>query len=384
VTMALVADLWEERSRPAVLGVVGAAQELGSVLGPLYGGVIFALIGWRGIFWINIPLALIAMIMVQLALPGDLRPAPGTARRRVDLTGGLLLALALGLLVVGLYNPQPEKSALPPWGAVTTTAGGVVFLLFLVWEWRARTRLIDLTGARKGRFLGTLAASFIAGAALLVTLVDVQLIAQTLLGRDADGGAWLLARFLAALPVGAVLGGLLAPRLGERWVAFAGFGISAAAYWLVSGWPLDVLTARHEIAGLSLPRFDTDLVLAGLGLGLVIAPLSSAVLRTVSASQHGVAAAGVVVARTMGMLIGVAALTSWGLHRFQELTHNLVPPLPLNGITEAYLREAAVYEQKLDVALLQEYHEIFLITAVVCVVGAVVSLAIGCRRAPTA
>lgn len=383
VTMALVGDLWSERRRPLVLGAVGAAQELGSVLGPLYGAGLAILVGWRGIFWINIPLALLAMLAVHFALPPHDRD-PAAPRRRVDVVGGLLLAASLGLLVVGLYNPEPEKSVLPSWGASTLGAGGALFVLFLVWEGLARTKLVDLAGVRKIPFFATLLASLVAGAALMVTLVDVQLLAQTTLAIDATGGALILVRFLVALPVGAILGGLLAPRLGERGLTAVGFALSGVAYWLISGWPADILAARHGVLGLDLPRMDTDLALAGLGLGLVIAPLSSVMLRVVPSVQHGVASAAVVVARTMGMLIGVAALAAWGLHRFQEITADLIPPLPPPGpLTQEFANQIAAYQVAVQAAALSEYKEIFAVTAILCGVGAVIALALAARPART-
>jgi len=379
VTMALAADLWAAARRSAVLGAVGAAQELGSVLGPLYGIAIAAVAGWRGVFWVNVPLAVIAMVAVQFTVPA--RRATDGERPKVDVLGAVLLAVALGLLVIGLYNPDPRNQVLPSWGVPLLIGAAVAFVAFLGWEFKAKTRLIDTRGVRLGPFLAALGASLAAGAALMVTLVNVDLFAQTLLGRDDTGSVLLLVRFLVALPVGALVGGWLAGRFGDRWPAFVGLLVAAFGFFLVSGWPLEVLSARHSLGFVSLPRLDTDLVITGLGLGLVIAPLSAAALRVVPAVQHGVAAAGVVVARMTGMLVGVAALAAFGLHRFHSLTASLDTPLPFGKPAEQVTRELAVYRRAVNEALLTQYSEIFAITAVVCVVGAVVALFIGGRRA---
>jgi MFS family permease len=387
VTFAVVADHWEAPARPVPLGVVGGLQELGSVLGPLYGAALAAVVGWRGLFWVNVPLALVGAVALRRALPvaRAARRAPGSARApvagRVDVVGGLLLALGLGLLVAALYNPDPGRAALPPWGPAGLAAGGVVLAVFVAWERRTTHRLLDLRGARVRAVAASVAVSFLTGVALMATLVDVPLVAQTVLGRDTVGGALVLARFLAALSLGAVAGGVVARRLGERAVAAAGMVLAAAAYVLVAGWPPDALAARHQLGPFPLPRVTVDLGLAGLGLGLVVAPLVSSALRASGAGQHGSIAAAVVVSRMMGMLIGIAVLAAFGLHRFRELTSRLVPPLPpVGGGADRFAQELAAYRDAVRAALRTEYREIFLITAAVCLAAAVVSLALD-RRA---
>ncbi len=375
VTLALAADLWTARNRAAVLGWVGAAQELGSVLGPVYGiSLVWLFHHWQSVFWVNIPLAVIAMVMIHFSLPGRERTEQP---QKVDVVGGLLLAVALGLAVVGLYNPKPDgKEVLPSWGPPVLIAAAVATVAFFVWEKFARTRLLDPKGVHFRPFLAALGASLAAGAALMVTLVNVELFGQGVLGQDQNQAAFLLLRFLIALPVGALLGGWLATKIGDRIVAFVGLLIAAGGYVLISKWPVDLLAARHDLGFISLPVLDTDLAIAGLGLGLVIGPLTSATLRVVPAAQHGIASAAVVVARMIGMLIGIAALSAWGLYRFNQHLASLPASTGGNSLAERLAAEA----NRVREAYVLQYGEIFTITAIVCVVGAALGLLIAARN----
>ncbi|BBZ75696.1 putative triacylglyceride transporter [Mycolicibacterium anyangense] len=375
VTLALAADLWAARSRAAVLGGIGAAQELGSVLGPLYGIAVVAVLSkWQDVFWINVPLTVVAMVLIHLSLPSHDR---SSNPERVDVVGGVLLAIALGLAVIGLYNPAPDgKQILPSYGVPVVIAAVVAAIAFAVWERLAKTRLIEPAGVRFIPFLAALATSLCAGAALMVTLVNVELFGQGVLGKDQNGAAFLLLHFLIALPIGALVGGWVATRIGDRIVAVVGMVIAAGGYFLISKWNIDVLDAHHQLGPVSLPVLSTDLALAGVGLGLVIGPLTSAALRVVPAAQHGIASSLVVVARMTGMLIGVAALSAWGLYRFNQIMASMPKPTGTN-----VLEIAAQLASNGRRAFAMQYGSIFSVTVIVCLVGAVLALFIGGKSA---
>ena len=365
LSLALAADLYQDRSRTLALGSVAGLQEAGSVFGPLYGATLAAAAasagGWRFVFWLNLPLSAVCTVGLVLGAR-RVEAAEPTPASSIDWPGAALLGAGLGLLVLALYPDDPQHRAT---NALFVPAGITAVVVLAAYGWRQLRRLEPLIPRdllRSRAFAGATVANVLIGAALIVTLVDVPLLGRLVFSLDELGSGLLLTQFLVGVPVGALAGGFLAGRLGDRPTAAAGIVLSAVAFLQMSGWRADELTLH---AG-PFRQADIALALCGLGFGLVIAPLTAAVLALTRGQFHGLATSLVVLARTIGMLVGLSALTAFGLHRFHQILGTPV-------LTDPDLRAQVKHlEQLVAAAFLQEYREIFLIAAVVCLLAAVV------------
>ena len=225
---------------------------------------------------------------------------------------------------------------------------------------------------RSRAFAGAILANVLIGGALIVALVDVPLLGRLVFNLNQLDSGLLLTQFLIGVPVGAVAGGLLAGRMGNRVTAALGIAVSAAAFLQMSGWRADQLSLHVG----PLRQADLALAACGLGFGLVIAPLTAAVLGLTRGQTHGLATSLVVLARTTGMLIGLSALTAFGLHRFHQILGSPV-------LTDPDLRTRIKHlEQLVAAAFLQEYREIFVAAATMCLLAALV-IAFSLRPAHT-
>jgi MFS family permease len=151
--------------------------------------------------------------------------------------------------------------------------------------------------------------SFFVGAALIAALVDIPIFARTTVYTKSQlMAALVLLRFLVALPVGAVVGGYLIRTRSAGLITAAGMAMSAAGFGVMSRWGIDTLD--HHVSS------TATLVVCGFGFGLALAPVNAAILASTEPEVHGVTTAMVVVARMVGMLVGISALTTLGLHRY--------------------------------------------------------------------
>ena len=372
LSLALAADLYRDRSRAVALGSVAGLQEAGSVLGPIYGATVTAVAaglgGWRFVFWLNIPLSLLCG--AGLVAAGRRQEAGAPAASAIDWIGALLLGLGLGALVFALYPDDPEHRAV---NALFVPGGALALVLLGAYAWRQVRRLEPLIPRdllRSPAFLGATAANVLIGAALIVTLVDVPIVGRLVFNLGALDSGLLLTQFLIGIPVGAIAGGLIASRIGNRITAIGGMAVSAAAFHQMSSWTANELDLH---AG-PLRQADLALAVCGLGFGLVIAPLTAGVLALTRGQSHGLATSLVVLARTMGMLVGLSTLTAFGLYRFHQILGTPV-------LTDSDLRERVKHLERLvGAAFLQEYREIFVIAAVLCA-AAILIIALSLRPA---
>jgi MFS family permease len=458
VTLALVADLWPPERRGLPLGVVGGVQELGSVLGPLYGGLILSIASWQTIFWLNIPIAgVLALGLVvagsrrtagvapsvgrprldrvsialaglalgagclSIAAPGPLRDnntagvaysalggmvwltpiallAAGSAAalilwelrghrstralvavRRlpalattVDWPGAVLLGLALATIIVSFSAQDPSTGAISPAALWLLPLGAVAAAGFVLRERRARHPLIAAGELRSRGAYGALLTNLAVGAALMAALLDIPVLARATVDPNSQlGAALVLLRLLVGVPIGAVAGGWLSQRLGNRVVAATGMAITAAAFLLMTSWTATTLADPFGPAWLH--PSDPVLVAGGLGFGLAIAPVNASMLASVQSQMHGLASALVVVARMIGMLVGISILTAVSLHIFYTTASAfpspaaLCPTSPLN---------CAPYERDVTAAIVTELRSVFLGAALCAGLAAVLAAAL--------
>ena len=378
LSLALAADLYQGSSRTLALGWVAGLQEAGSVFGPLYGASLAALAasagGWRFVFWLDVPLAAFCAAGLVIATRRSTAIPSSREASSIDWISAALLGLGLALLVVALYPDDPDHRATSAYLLPAGLASAIVLALY---GWRQVRRLEPLVPRellRSRSFIGAAVSNLLIGAALMVALVDVPVLGRLVFNLNQLDSGLLLSRFLAGVPVGAVLGGWLAGKVGGRVVAVGGIVLTAAAFLQMSTWPANELSLRVG----PLRQADIALFVCGLGFGVVIAPLTAAVLALTRDQSHGLATSLVVLARTMGMLVGLSALTAFGLHRFHQILGTPV----LSGDLKARVDQLA---KLVAAAFLQEYREIFTVAAAMCALAALVMLAtLGQRLRATA
>jgi EmrB/QacA subfamily drug resistance transporter len=277
-----------------VMGVLGVPMLIAPILGPILGGWLVDDVSWRWIFFINLPIGIVAFALAQIVLEPD-EPQP---THRLDWLGMLLLSPGLALLIFGLAeSPTYGFGALRSWAPVA--AGAVLIVAFLAHSWRTDAPLIDIrtfthsaAGAAAGTF--TLFAIAFFGAMLLVPLYY-----QSVRGASAlDAGLLLAPQGLGAM-VTMPIAGRLTDRFGPTWLPAAGIPL------LVVGiLPFAFVTAHTSYVLLCSFSF-----VLGLGMGLSMMPTMTAAMQAVPASAIARTSTAMNIIRQAGASIGTAVLT---------------------------------------------------------------------------
>ncbi|MCH8799677.1 MAG: MFS transporter [Chloroflexi bacterium] len=362
IGMALAVTLVPKGQRGLALGIVGASAEAGAMLGPAYGGAIVELLSWRWIFWLNVPQS--AVIFLALFWLPNRREVGA----KVDYMGGMVLVGALLLISLALSRSSLFTLDSPYPFLMAAGGVGLIALLVLV-EARTVQPLLAPALFRSWAFLTSNLTQVLVGVALIIAMITVPLLANTVMGKSPFTGALWLLRLTGVIPLGAVLGGLLVSRLGSMPLTVAGLALVAVGMFLASGWEL----------GVADPELTVHLLIAGFGFGLVIAPITVHAISSAGEDYRGTAASLVVVSRMMGMTLGLAALSAWGVQHFQALTAGLQFPLPLPGeAASIFEARAAEYSANVNAAGLELFQRFFLTASIVSLLAIVPAL--GMRR----
>ena len=297
-SLTLLTALFPAERRGAALGVWGMVVGLSTVAGPTLGGLIVTYSDWRWIFFLNVPIGIVAVAAALVLIP-DVRPGRS---HRMDVVGVLLASAALFLFVFAVIEGQRyDWSTFSGWLTIPEIlgAGVLVFAGFLAWERRQAEPLVPLELFRERNFAAMNWVGMAMSFGMQGVFIPLTIFMQSVLGMSPLVSGLAFAPMSLASMVSSPIAGRLADRLGGKWLLMggltmfsAGMGGAAWSSTLTSGWQ----------------DYLPWLVLAGLGLGFVFAPMTTVAMRNMTPRQAAGASGVLNTTRQLGSVFGAAVV----------------------------------------------------------------------------
>ncbi len=292
VALAVVADLYTPSERGKYLGLFGAVFGVSFLIGPAIGGVITDTIGWHWIFFVNVPIGLISLVIIWRLLPAIKRP---DAARHIDYIGASVFAVAITLILIGLTNKGTGEWTDPVVGGLIL-AGIVITGVFLWIESRAADPIVPLALFRIRNFSVSVTAMFFAAFGFFRAVIFLPRYFQTVTEASATVSGYNLLPLVGGLIVTATLSGQIVARTGRYKLLILGSLVLLAAGLVL----LTNLSAETD-----RPVLWLWMIIAGLGIGPSFAVFTLVVQNSVNPERIGVATASLTFFQQIGGTIGL-------------------------------------------------------------------------------
>jgi EmrB/QacA subfamily drug resistance transporter len=323
ISLAVIGDLFSPQERGRYQGLFGAVFGLSFILGPAIGGLLTDYASWHWVFFVNIPIGIISLIVIWRLLPTVRRT---DASRNLDWLGGGVFAVAISFLLVGLTNKSGLTSAGIPNEWTDFTVGGFILIalvlsaIFLVIESRAKEPIVPLSLWRDRTYASSIISTFLISFGFFGAIIFLPRWFQVVRGESATLSGYLLFPLLIGLIGSSIVSGILVSRTGRyKILVLSGIAIMAVGLLLMRQ-----LTATTEYPQMFLWMFVT-----GVGIGPTLSVFTIIVQNAVPFSMLGVATSNLTFFRQIGGTVGLAiAGTVFGNSLLNRLPTEIVAALP--------------------------------------------------------